>query len=101
MKLTSKDLKSLIVQCINEKKDSQTVSEDYLRGIPDFVLREEASKCASNMKKHIAQFVLMNKSKSHDEQRVSMQAAQEIVDDFEKEVFELMQNKLWQYLRQI
>ncbi len=88
MKLKVKDLR-------------KTINEEFLRGIPEFILRQATSKYVDEVRQHIFRFILENKSVSKIEQRQSIAAANEVLEELEVKANELLEEQLFQFIKQV
>jgi len=88
MKLKVKDLR-------------KTISEEFLRGIPEFMLRQATTKYVDEIRQHVFKFILENKSTSKIEQRQSIAAANEVLKDLEDKANELLEEQLFQFIKQV
>ena len=69
------------------------LKEDLMRGIPDFVLSQIASETSENLRRHLKRFI--NQSASDPtKQRQMLVAANEVLKELEKEVKDLLEDKL-------
>lgn len=76
------------------------LKEDLVRGIPDFVLSQVASDTTENMKRHLRRFI--NQSSSDPtKQRQMLSAANEMLEELEKEIKELLEEKLMSFNQNI
>lgn len=84
---------------LGELKD--LLNEEYLRGIPEYALRQETEKYIEGIKRLLFKFILANKSKTPSEQREAMAAANVILEELETEANDLLEEQLWAFIRQI
>lgn len=92
---------ALVLQKILEDKRQRTVdvlSEDFLRGVPEFLFREAVSKFVNEIKKHIKNYINANVN-DETEKREALDALSETFDNLDKETFELLEEKLGQFLK--
>lgn len=84
MKMTVAQLRSL-------------VREEYLRGVPEFVLREATRKYVKEVRqqirKHIEQTMAGNAAKD------AYEHAENVLNEFEEEANVLLEDKLWQFIQ--
>lgn len=85
----NKDLKKFILLEI----DKLNLREDLIRSIPDFVLQQIASEASEKLKGHLIRFINQSSSDSSKRRQMTL-AAREILDELEKEMKELLEEKL-------
>lgn len=68
--------------------------EDYMRGIPSFVLQQATEKYIDEIRQHVFKHILSYKSNSEDERVAAIAAADEALDDLEKKVTDVMEESL-------
>jgi len=88
MKMTIDELRSLI-------------REEYLQGVPEFVLRQATERYVDEIRQHIKRFIVVSKSRDATQQRESMTVANKVLEELEEEVHELLEAKLYQFVRQV
>lgn len=87
MKLSVRQLKNL-------------VKEDYMKGMPEFVLRQAADNCVNDVKKHIVKGISM-RAKNATEQREMIAAANVVLEELRAELYAKLEDKLFQFLQEI
>lgn len=84
------------------KRVRELVREELLRGIPDFVLRQAASKFVGELRQHMLRYVNQIASDSTPASRADrIQAINQTLVELENEIHELLEEKLMNYLRQV
>ena len=83
-KLSIKDLRRL-------------VREEYARGIPDFVTSNAASNCSEEMKRHLVRYV-QQKAADPRTQRELLGRANSSLDEMEKEIKEVIEKYMMQFI---
>lgn len=79
----------------------RAIREEYLRGVPEFVLRQATEKYVEEVRQHIMKFILTSKSDTGIDQRAAMAAANEVLEELNEEAFNLLEEKLWAFLRKV
>lgn len=74
---------------------------EELRGVPEFVLREATTKYVDELRQHLKRYILIDKSDNAVQQREAFDMMNGVLDDLEKEAFELLEQKLWLFLRRV
>lgn len=74
------------------------VHEEYLRGVPEFVLQEASGKFVDEIRKHIKKHIMLVKRNPADV-REAMDSANDVLNDLEQEVNELLEQKIWQFIQ--
>lgn len=86
---------------MNKMKKSLKINEDYLRGVPEYVFKEETSKFVENIKKHIFNFMAQNTSVTPQQQRESYLAAEGALEILEEKVNNCVEETLWTFTQNI
>jgi hypothetical protein len=76
------------------------VNEDFMRGIPEFVLRQATEKYIDEIKQQVFKHILGYKSHSEAERVASISAADEALSELENEVNDLLENALRYFMQQ-
>jgi hypothetical protein len=79
----------------------EIINEEYLRGIPEFVLRQATTKYVDEIRQHLKAFVLLNKSENGVERKEALDSMNETVDSLEEKVNQLLQDELWAFTQQV
>lgn len=77
----------------------QIIQEEYLKGVPEFVLRQTTENYVKELKRQITKHILQDKSQTTIKQKEAIAAMTQSMDDFEKEVNDLLENNLWNFLQ--
>lgn len=82
------------------REEIEILSEDYARGIPDFVLVQISRDAAETMRQYLVRHI--NQTTVNPEDRRQKSAAANItLQELEIQMKELMEDKLSQYLRSV
>lgn len=57
MKLSRQDIQRLILEENEKLQKSRRLTEDFGRGLPDFVVSDVAKNCAEDMRRHILRHI--------------------------------------------
>ena len=76
------------------------IREEFMRGVPEFVIRQAADDCVERVRQHVEKFV-QGRTQSQAEARQMMQVANETLADLEDEIFQTVQDKLWAFVQQV
>lgn len=77
------------------------IREEYLRGVPEFALRQATTKYVAEIRQQIFRFILANKSQTEVDQRAAMQAADQVLTELEEKANDLLEDMLYQFVRQV
>lgn len=77
------------------------IREEFLRGIPEFVLRQATERYVDEIRQHINKFITANKSENGIDQQNAMEAANSVLEDLQEESFNLLNDKLWTFIQQV
>jgi len=79
----------------------QIIREEALRGIPEFVLRQATQRYVEEIRAHLKRFILSNKSETAPDQRKSFAIANDVLEQLEEEANDLLEEKLFQFTRNV
>ena len=79
----------------------RVIREEFLRGVPDWALRQASKDFTEEVRQYLKKFILMNKSETPADQREALAAANDVLDDLEEEAYELLSDKLYQFSRRV
>lgn len=79
---------------------SSILSEDYVRGIPDFALSQVASDAAEGLKRHLRRHITQV-TQDPVKQRQMLAAANEVLSELESEIKEMLEDKLLKFTRNV
>lgn len=94
--MNTKELRHII------QEEVQKVLQEnyYARGIPEYVVSQIASNCAEDLRKHLVIFANQSAQSSRHQQQILV-AARETLESLEKDMKELVQNKIDMFFRQV
>ena len=79
----------------------KAVREEYLRGVPEFALRQATEKYVEEIRRQIFRFILANKSHTEVDQRQAIAAANEVLVQLEEKANDLLEDQLYQFIRRV
>ena len=79
----------------------KVIREEYLRGIPEFVLRQATTKYVDEIRQQMFRFILANKSTTGVDQRQAIAAANEVLEELESKANDLLEDQLYQFVRRV
>lgn len=82
---------------ISIKDLRRLVREEYARGIPDFVTSNAASNCVEEMKRHLVRYV-QQKAADPRTQRELLGRANSSLDEMEKEIKDVIEKHMMQFI---
>lgn len=86
---------------VTVKELRQVIHEEYMRGLPEYVLRQATERYVDEIRKQIFRYVLANKSDTDVNQRNAMAATNEVLEDLEEKVNDLLEDSLFQFLQRV
>lgn len=107
IKLNRNELRELISEAIQTREPGSplftppAVNEEFLRGIPEFVLRQATEKYVDEIRKQIFRFIMTNKSSSDVERRDALAAANQVLEELEEKANDLLEDQLYQFIRRV
>jgi hypothetical protein len=84
---------------INEHELRKIIREEYMRGVPEFMLRQASSDCVERIKQHINKYIQLRAQNPSHARELRMMA-NSILSDLEDEIYDLVESKLWQFMQQ-
>lgn len=78
----------------------RVIREEYLRGVPDWALRQVAKNAVDELREHIKRYVSSNKKSQADVQH-AFKEADEALNELEDEITDLIEEKLFQFVRRV
>lgn len=79
----------------------RVVREEYLRGVPEFVLRQATTKYVDEIRRQLFRFILANKSNTGPDQRQALAACDQVLEELEKKANDLLEDSLFQFIRSV
>lgn len=76
------------------------IREEYMRGVPEFILKEATKTYVGAVRKHVQRHILMTR-KSPADARAAIDAANEMLLQLEEEANQLLEDKLWQFMQKL
>lgn len=83
------------------KEVRKIIREEYLRGVPEHVLRQATEKYVDEIRKHVFGFILANKSQTDADRRAALSACNEVMDELETKANALLEDQLFSFIRQV
>lgn len=77
------------------------VREEYLRGVPEFALRQATTRYIDDIRQQIFRFILANKSDTSVDQRQAIAACNEVLEELEQKANDLLEEELYNFIRQV
>lgn len=75
------------------------IREDYMRGVPEFAVRDASRRFVAAIGQQIRRHVLMTRGDS-TEQREALSIANDVLGELEKAVNDVVEQKLWRFIQQ-
>lgn len=79
----------------------QLIREEYLHGVPEWQLRQDTSEFVDQIRDRIMSYVLVNKSENGMDRQEAISAMNDTCDELEAKVFDVLENELWSFTRQV
>ncbi len=87
-------------QLIKEEVKKSLQENYYARGIPDFVIGQIVSNCSEDLRKHLVIFANQTSQSSRHQQQL-LSATRETLESLEKDLKELIQEKIAFFFGQV
>lgn len=82
---------------LNVLKD--VIREEYMKGIPEFMLREATDECVGKIRNHMKRYI-QQRAQNPKHARDMMAEANASLDELETEMYELVEKKIWKFAQQ-
>lgn len=79
----------------------QLVREEFMRGVPEWALREATKKYVDEIRQYVKRFIMMNKSETNIDQQEAMAIANEVLEELEDKAYNLLEDQLYQFIRRV
>ena len=76
----------------------QLIHEEYMRGVPEYVLHDATTRYIENIRLFVERHIAMTQ-KDPVSQRETMELANEILHKFEEDANKLLEDSLWQFMQ--
>lgn len=76
------------------------LAEEFIKGIPEFVLRQTTENYVEQIKDHLVKHILMWKSTTEAQRQLALAAADETMNDLEKKILNLLESSLHGFVNQ-
>jgi hypothetical protein len=94
--MNTKELRLII-----QEEVEKTLQESYYaQGIPEYVVNQIASNCSEDLRRHLIIFANQSAQSSRHQQQILVSAKETLVE-LEKEMKELIQQKIELFFRQV
>lgn len=77
------------------------IREEYLRGVPEWELRQDTSEFVDQIRDRITKFILINKSQDTMERKEAIAAMHTVCDELEEKVYDVLEDQLFNFTRKI
>lgn len=74
------------------------VQEEYMRGVPEFVLRELTHNYVEGIRRHVQKHITMTQ-RDPAGAREAIAIANDVLKELEDQANQLLEDKLWQYVQ--
>lgn len=74
------------------------IREEYMRGVPEFMLREATSTYIATVRQHVQRYVAATQ-KNPVAAREAIQAANDMFEQLEEKANQLLEDSLWQFIQ--
>lgn len=77
------------------------IREEYLRGVPEWELRQDTSEFVDRIRDRITKFILINKSQDAMERQEAIAAMHTVCDELEEKVYDVLEDQLFNFTRKV
>lgn len=85
--------------CIGDLR--RLIREEYLRGVPEFVLRQATTKYVDDIRQQVFRYISSNRSATPEDRRNAIAAANEVLEELETKANALLEDQLWSFVQRI
>lgn len=89
------------VMKMNVSELRSVIREEYLRGVPEFVVRQATDRFIDDIKAEVIKYVLAHRSRSVIERERVLDEMSEHLDDLKADVNDLLDEKLYAFVQSI
>lgn len=89
----------LRVMKMTEHELRQIIREEFMRGVPEFVLRQAADECTDRVRQHVEKFVQM-RAQNPKHMREMLGKTNAALDEMREEMYQLIEDKLFSIIQQ-
>ena len=89
----------LRVMKMTEHELRQIIREEFMRGVPEFVLRQIASNCAKDVKQQVERFI-QQRAETSSRAKQMRNKANESLYELETKIYELIETQLVEFIQQ-
>lgn len=79
----------------------KTIKEDFMHGVPEHVLRRAAESFVDDVRQQVTRFIMTDRSRTKQERHEAITRANDVLEELEKETYDLMETKLFQFVRSV
>jgi hypothetical protein len=76
----------------------QIIKEEYMRGVPEFMVREVVEDCTSKLDSHIKRYIQMNAQDSKRTSELHSQA-NDMLEELKTELFNLISSHIYSFMQ--
>lgn len=76
----------------------QLIKEEYMRGVPEFMVREVVEDCIAKLDGHIKRYIQLRSSSAIQASDLHSDANQ-MLEDLKKEMFDLIESQLYTFMQ--
>lgn len=77
------------------------ISEEYLRGVPEFVFWEASHRFVKEIRSHVMKFILQHRSDDFLAQREAIEELDGTMDGLEEAILQVLEDKLYEYSQSV
>lgn len=77
------------------------IREEYLQGVPEWQLRQDASEFVDRIRDRITRFILVNRSSNSIDRKEAIDAMNSVCDELEEKVYSVLDDHLHAFTRRV
>lgn len=79
----------------------KAIREELLHGVPEWQIREDASRFVETLRDRVTAYIRVNKSTSTEQSAEAIRAMNDVCDELEDQVYALVQERLSAFIRNV
>jgi hypothetical protein len=77
----------------------QIICEEFMRGVPEFMVRQATDDCTDRIRQHVKRFIQL-RAENPSQARELMQIANKTLAELDEKMYAVAEDALWQFIQQ-
>jgi hypothetical protein len=83
---------------IGKHELQKLIREEFMQGVPEFMLRQAADDCVESVRQHIKKFIQL-RAQNPTHMREMLSTSNEILSELDDELYQLLETKLFSFIQ--